>query len=135
MILSRIAGLHASAGETRSAIELYGRALTLAQKSNNVALEASNHGSLGRVHFEAGNLPAARLELDHALRLFRDCGDKRGQASTLMALGKLDLATGAELLRFAATMFREIDDASSERAALDLLPDGKDSTAAKDKPA
>src|SRR5260370_42276784 len=106
MILSRIAGLHASAGETRSAIELYGRALTLAQKSNNVALEASNHGSLGRVHFEAGNLPAARLELDHALRLVRACAAKRGQASTVMALGKLDLPTGAELLPSPAPLFR-----------------------------
>jgi tetratricopeptide (TPR) repeat protein len=135
MILSRIAGLHASAGEARSAIELYNRAITLAQKSNNVVLEASNRGSLGRVHFEAGNWPAARLELDHGLRLFRECGDKRGQASTLMALGKLDLATGAELLRSAAAMFHEVGDAPGERAALDLLPEGKDSRTAKEKPA
>jgi hypothetical protein len=77
------------------------------------------------------------LEFEHALRLFKECGDKRGQAITLAGLGRVDMATGQDLLRQAADLFRQIGDASGERAALDLLPipAEEDSPKAKVKPA
>jgi len=40
----------------------------------------------------------------------------------LFHLGKLNLAAGHDMLRSAATMFRELGDTASEHAALDLLP-------------
>jgi tetratricopeptide (TPR) repeat protein len=135
MILSRIAGLHAASGESKSAIELYARAIALAKKANHAALEATTRGSLGRLHFESGNWQAARLELEHALRLFREGDDKRGQALILISLGKLDIATGSDLLRSAAGLFREIGDDASERATLNLLPEPKQAAAPQDKSA
>src|SRR5262249_54951697 len=62
MILSRIATLHAAMGEFNRAVELHSRALALAQKGRNVPLEAAARGNLGRVHFDARNWAAARLE-------------------------------------------------------------------------
>jgi len=92
---------------------------------------------LGRVHFDSKSWAAARLEFEQALRLFKECGDKRGQAITLASIGRLDMATGQELLRSAADLFRQIGDASGERAALDLLPvpTEEESPKAKVKPA
>jgi tetratricopeptide (TPR) repeat protein len=135
MILNRIGSLYASSGENAVAVELYTRALALLKTSNNPSLAAVIHGSLGRLHLEAKNWPAARIELDQALRIFRECGDKRGHATTLLSLGMLDQATGAELLISAASLFHEIGDAAAERNALDLVPERKDAAAAKDKPA
>ncbi len=133
MIMNRIAAMHSALGETKRAVELHSRALALAQKSKNLPLEAVTHGSLGRVHFDAKNYAAARQEFEHALRLFSEGGDKRGQALTLIGLGKLDMATGQEFLRSAAAMFREMGDTSSERAALDLLPPAEDDSPAASK--
>src|SRR5262249_27670464 len=84
MILSRIANLHAAQGESGRAIELHSRAVALAQKTRNVALEAAAHGHLGRIHYDARNWAASKLEFEHALRLFKECGDKRSQAITLI---------------------------------------------------
>jgi tetratricopeptide (TPR) repeat protein len=137
LLLNRIATLHGSLGEPGRAAELHSRAIALAQKAKNVPLEATAHGSLGRVHFDSKSCAAARLEFEHALRLFKECGDKRGQAITLASLGRLDMATGQELLRSAADLFRQIGDAAGERAALDMLPipEEDDSPKAKVKPA
>jgi hypothetical protein len=52
-----------------------------------------------------------------------------------MGLGRLDVATGHEFLRSAATMFHEIGDASGEQAALELLPEAEGPEQAKVKPA
>ncbi len=100
-----------------------------------MALQAATHGNLARAHFDAKSWAAARLEFEHALRLFKEIGDKRGQAITLMGLGRLDVATGHEFLRSAAAMFHQIGDVSGEQAALDLLPEAEGPEQAKMKPA
>ena len=133
--MGRIAGLHASLGESNRAVELYSRALVLAQKAGNVLLQAVVRGNLGRVHFGVKNWPAARLEFEQALLLFKECGDQRGQALTLLGLGKLDLATGLEYLRSAAALFHQIGDAAGEKSVLDLLSSEREPESAREKPA
>jgi tetratricopeptide (TPR) repeat protein len=135
MIMNRIAGMHAATGENKRAIELHSRALALAQKAGNVPLEAATRGNLGRVHFESKNWAASRQEFEHALRLFKDMGDKRGQALSLLGLGRLDVATGHEFLRSAAAMFHEIGDTEGEQTALEQLPEAEPPQEAKVKPA
>ena len=122
LIFNRIGAIYASIGEHKRTIELHTRALALAQSSKNVPLAAATRASLGRAHFECKQWDAAKPHFDEALRLFHQCGDKRGYAMALFHLGKLNLAAGHDMLRSAATMFRELGDTASEHAALDLLP-------------
>jgi len=132
--MNRIAGLSAGMNDSRKAIELHMRALALAQKTANVALQASTRAALGRLHLDLKQWAAARLEFEHALQLSREMGDKRGQATALLSLGKVERATSEDLIRTAAAIFQEIGDPAGEQAANELLRTG-DSVSAKEKPA
>jgi hypothetical protein len=68
------------------------------------------------------NLNAARAEFQAALISYEELGDKRGQATALLHLGKIDIATGHELVMTAARMFREAGDPAGEQSALEILP-------------
>lgn len=136
MILNRLAALHLSSGENRRALELHSRALALAHKANNVALAAATRASLGRLYFDARNFNASRTEFQAALLSYEQLGDKRGQANMLLNLGKIDIATGYDLIAHAARLFREADDGEGERAALDALPPAEEQPGElKNKPA
>jgi tetratricopeptide (TPR) repeat protein len=121
MILNRIAGLRTLMGEKRTALELYSRALALAQKANSPLLIANTRSSLGKLYFEAKNLELARVEFLAALQIFEQQGEKCGQANALISLAKLDFASGEELVRKGATLFRQLGDLQNEQAALALL--------------
>jgi tetratricopeptide (TPR) repeat protein len=136
MILNRLAALHLSSGENRRALELHSRALALAHKGNNILLAAATRGSLGRIYFDARNFNAARTEFQAALLSYEERGDKRGQANMLLNLGKIDIATGYDLVTHAARLFRESGDSEGERAALDALPPAEEEPGErKNKPA
>jgi tetratricopeptide (TPR) repeat protein len=136
MILNRLAVLHLSSGDTRRSLELHSRALALAQKANSVPLVAATRASLGRLYFDARNFNAARTEFQAALLSCEQLGDKRGQANALLSLGKIDLATGHELIANAARLFREAGDSEGEKAALKTLTGQEEEPAkVKNKPA
>lgn len=136
MILNRLAALHLSSGENRRALELHSRALALAHKANNVPLAAATRASLGRLYFDARNFNAARTEFQAALLSYEQLGDKRGQANMLLSLGKIDIATGYDLVAHAAKLFQESGDSEGERAALDALPPAEEESGKlKNKPA
>ena len=123
MIMNRIAALHSSAGEGQRALELHGRALAIAQKTQNVALQATTHASMGRLLLEQKDWKPAQTHLEEALRLFEQCGDKKGHAHTLLSLGKMNLTISRKVLESAVRIFREIGDTAGESAALDLMPE------------
>lgn len=137
MILNRLASLHLASGDHRRSLELHSRALSLAHKANNVALAGATRASLGRLYFDAHNFNAARTEFQAALLSYEEAGDKRGQANCLLHLGKIDLATGSDLITQAATLFRESGDSEGERVALDSVPrtGEEESARLKNKPA
>ncbi len=137
MIFNRIGGLHSSMGDGKRAVELHERALAIAQKSKNALLEATTHSSIGRLQFETRQWEEAHSHFQSALRLFQQLGDKKGQANTLLNIGRLNLITGEQLLQSAAAMFKEIGDSEGERAALDLIQPSTEevSKAASQKPA
>jgi tetratricopeptide (TPR) repeat protein len=122
LIFNRIASMHSTAGDHQRAIDLHSRALTLAGKAKNNALEAATHASLGRIHMLLGNENAARPELQAALLLYEQLGDKRGQANALLSMGKLEISFGQDLVRSAAALFQDIGDKAGEEAANLLLP-------------
>jgi tetratricopeptide (TPR) repeat protein len=135
LIMNRLAALHSSRGDRRRALDLHARALTLAHKGKNVALSAATRTSMAKLYFEVGNLNAARAEFQAALISYEELRDKRGQATALLHLGKIDIATGHDMIATAAKMFREAGDAEGEQSALEALPAREEAEAAKDKPA
>src|ERR1700694_471463 len=137
MIFNRIGGLHSSMGDSKRAVELHERALVIAQKSKNTLLEAATHSSIGRLRFEAREWEEAHSNFHSALRLYQQLGDKKGQAGTLLNIGKLNLVTGEQLLQSAAALFKEIGDSEGERAALELIQPAAEEApkAAAQKPA
>jgi tetratricopeptide (TPR) repeat protein len=118
MILNRIAAMQT---DQRRALELHSRALTLAHQTKNAALIAGTRSSLGRLYLEARNFNSARSEFQAALVLYEQFGDKRSQAATLVHLARIDFATGEDLVRTAAEIFRQVGDIAGEQAALELL--------------
>jgi len=121
MILNRLAALHLASGDNRRSLELHSRALVLAQKANHVPLAAGIRASLGRLYFDARNFNAARTEFQAALLSYEELGDKRGQANALLHLGKIDFATGEDLVIQAAKLFRESGDSEGEKQAREIL--------------
>ena len=91
----------------KQAIDLHQRALAIAQKSKNAFLEATTHSSLGRLKFDGRQWEDAHSHFQSALQLFQQLGDKKGQANTLLNIGRLNLITGEQLLQSAAAMFKE----------------------------
>ncbi len=134
LIMNRLASIHSSRGDRRRALDLHARALSLAHKAKNVALSAATRTSMARLYFEVDNLNAARAEFQAALISYEELGDKRGQATALLHLGKIDIATGHDMVLTAAKMFREAGDTASEQSALDIVP-VRDDAKAEDKPA
>jgi tetratricopeptide (TPR) repeat protein len=135
LIMNRIASYHSTRGDLRRALDLHARALTLAHKAKNSGLSAATRTSMAKLYFEVDNLNAARAEFQAALISYEELGDKRGQATALLYLGKIDLATGHDMVMTAAKMFREAGDMAGEQSALDLLPTRDEEPAAEDKPA
>lgn len=73
--------------------------------------------SLGILQLERGDLPAARTELDAALRLARQCGDDEGAAQTLVEVARLraregDLDAAQQAADEAASLADRISDAA-----------------------
>lgn len=137
MILNRLASLHLASGDNRRSLELHSRALALAHKSGSAALAAATRSSLGRLYFDAHNFNAARSEFQAALLSYEQLGDKRGQANALLYLGKIDIATGHDMVIHAAKLFREAGDSEGEQTAFSALnpPAEEDSGKAQIKPA
>jgi tetratricopeptide (TPR) repeat protein len=118
MILNRIAAMQT---DKRQALELHSRALTLAQQTKNTLLVAGTRVALGKLYLEARNFNSARSEFQAALVLYEQFGDKRNQAATLVNLARIDFATGEDLVRNAADLFRQVGDIAGEQSALELL--------------
>jgi tetratricopeptide (TPR) repeat protein len=118
MILNRIAAMET---DKRRALELHSRALSLAQQTKNTLLVAGTRVALGKLYLEARNFNSARSEFQAALVLYEQFGDKRNQAATLVNLARIDFATGEDLVRSAADLFRQVGDIAGEQSALELL--------------
>ena len=142
LIMNRLASIHSSRGDHRRALDLHARALALAHKAKNVALSAATRTSMAKLYFEVDNLNAARAEFSAALISYEQLGDKRGQATALLHLGKIDISTGHDMVLTAAKMFREAGDLTGEQSALEILPvkepmkeEEQSQTLSEDKPA
>ena len=81
--------------------------LALLRRAGNRALYAHNLNNLGYLEMEAGQVAAARLRLDEAVRVEREIGDQRGVAYAICNLAFASLLDGADADADAGAMFEE----------------------------
>jgi tetratricopeptide (TPR) repeat protein/transcriptional regulator with XRE-family HTH domain len=93
-IPAAMSGFLAVRGHWDQSAALHQRALTAARRAGDRLGEADTLGTLGTLHRETGNYPAATASLARALALYRDVGDLPGQTFTLEQLGFLSALTG-----------------------------------------
>ncbi len=88
----RSASLAARAGQVAEARQALQRALALATEQPELQCAALN--LLGVLAFEAGDTAEARSRYDAALRLARQCGERRVEGTVLANLGNLEATAG-----------------------------------------
>lgn len=96
-------------------IQVYERGVEAATRTGHRLVEARLRTGLGVALRESGQYEKALTQLDAALALRRECGDRRGEALVLQAMGVTHSTSGSwqpahSALQDALTICEEIDD-------------------------
>jgi tetratricopeptide (TPR) repeat protein len=127
--LSKIEALHnygdvlVSLGRTADALERFAEMLRHAWLLDYQSKAGAAHSRIGRIYRQLADYPKASQHLSLALQLFTKADDKRGVASTLDDIGKLNFLRGEhtqvlELMRRALDLRRQLGDQRSIAVSL-----------------
>ena len=111
------ARVHRSRHSSQAALTLLEQAHALSLNSKNHLAEAQILTEMGAVYFQKSDLPNSRDRNVRALQIWRELGDKRGEARTLTDQGEtymlLDQGEeAASVLEAAANIWRSLGDAT-----------------------
>lgn len=118
--------MHLDAGDLRAGLACYEEVFGRLQAVRALALEATAHSNVGRVHDLLGHPQEALDHYQRALALVRSVGDRQGEARVLNNLGVLHRRLGevsAALARYseALQVFRDLGDRRWEARVLNNL--------------
>jgi tetratricopeptide (TPR) repeat protein len=127
--LSKIEALHnygdvlVSLGRTAEALERFAEMLRHAWLLDYQSKAGAAHSRIGRIYRQLADYPKASQHLNLALQLFSKADDKRGVASTLDDIGKLNFLRGdttqvLDLMRKALVLRRQLGDRRSIAVSL-----------------
>jgi CHAT domain-containing protein len=128
-VVNNLAVVLAGMGETSDALALYGQALDLSRGLGEQGWEGRVLYNRGSVYLGLGEPARAAADFQEALALRRKVGDRRGEISTLNALGRAqpgDPAAAARLNGQALALARETGDRYLEASSLGLLAQVQD---------
>ena len=94
LVLVRLAGLQARAGDAEAARRLHQQALQRARGIGNGTLECAALNGLGTLEFEQGQVEAARSQYENALAVAERVADRQWQGYLQLNLGSLFLTMG-----------------------------------------
>jgi CHAT domain-containing protein/tetratricopeptide (TPR) repeat protein len=128
-VVNNLAVVLAGMGETSGALALYGQALDLSRGLGEQGWEGRVLYNRGAVYLGLGEPTRAAADFQEALALRRKVGDRRGEISTLNALGRAqpgDPAAARGLHGQALALARETGDQYLEASSLGLLAQAQD---------
>jgi predicted ATPase/class 3 adenylate cyclase len=92
--LLHLGQIHAYVGDERKAIEHLAECLAIARRIKYSEVESECEVNLGELALDAGDAAQASKRFLRALALCREAGDKRGEATALWWMGKVDSVRG-----------------------------------------
>ncbi len=112
-VLSWLADLSYSQGDSTAAADLYHRALAIHQETGNRKGTSETLNSLAFQLYLQGDLAAAREMLEEAVAIARETGDRYSEANYLdslidVLLGQGDLEAAEELAQLERSIYREL---------------------------
>jgi adenylate cyclase len=122
-VLLRKAQLAEVTGDFAGAIAAAQASVQLAQQAHSEPIQAVGHRVWGGALIRQGNIDQARVQLEQALRISRELGDRQGEGLTLGRLGlaayfKGDHAAALDCYQQALEIFRQEGDRHGEVTVL-----------------
>ena len=112
-VLSLLANLRYSQGDSTAAVDLFHKALAIHQETGNRQAVAETENSLGFQLYLRGDLAAARAMLEEAVAIARETGERYREANYLdslidVLLSEGDLEAAEELAQQERAIYREL---------------------------
>jgi predicted ATPase/class 3 adenylate cyclase len=92
--LLHLGQIHAYVGDEQKAIEQLAQCLAIAQRIKYSEVESECEVNLGELALDAGETAQASKRFARALAVCREAGDKRGEATALWWMGRVDRVRG-----------------------------------------